>query len=76
MILGIVGLVVCQLVGIAAIIVGNQAKQEIDSSGGQLEGRGMAVAGVVMGWVAVGLMVLGLVVVFFVIVLAASNSGT
>ena len=77
LVLGIVGLVVCQLVGIAAIVVGNQAKQEIDASGGQLDGRGMAVAGVVIGWVAVGLMVLGLVFGLFVVIAAVTTtSGT
>jgi hypothetical protein len=78
MVLGIVGLVVCQLVGIAAIIVGNDAKREIDASGGQLDGRGMAVAGVVMGWVAVGLLALVLIIfaLLFVAAVVSSPSST
>jgi hypothetical protein len=75
MVLGIVGLVVCQIVGIVAIVLGNQAKNEIDASGGQIEGRGMAVAGIVMGWIAVGLMVLGIGVFLLVAIVASSSSG-
>jgi hypothetical protein len=70
---GIVGLFVCAPVGIAAIILGNQARTEIAGSGGRLQGDGMALAGLIMGWIAVGLLILG--VVIFVIALAAA-AGT
>jgi hypothetical protein len=78
MVLGIVGLVVCSLVGIAALVIGNQAKQEIDASGGQLGGRGQAVAGIIMGWVAIGLMAVGLLalVAFGLLAAVSSSSGT
>ncbi len=76
LILGIVGLVVCSLVGIAALVVGNQAKQEIDASGGQLEGRGLAVAGIVMGWIAIGLMIIGLVIGALVLVASVSTNSS
>jgi hypothetical protein len=75
MVLGIVGLVVCQVVGIVAIVLGSQAKNEIDASGGQLEGRGMAIAGIIMGWVAVGLMVLVVAGLLLVAVVAGSSSS-
>jgi Domain of unknown function (DUF4190) len=67
---GIVGLAVCAPVGLAAILLGNQARTEIAGSGGRLQGDGMAVAGLIMGWIAVGFLVLGILIV--VIVLAAA----
>lgn len=36
---------------ILALIFGYKAKREIDASGGTQTGRGMAVAGIVLGWV-------------------------
>ena len=50
MILGIIGMVLCCLfAGIPAIVLGHQAKREIDSAPGVQEGRGMATAGFVLG---------------------------
>jgi Domain of unknown function (DUF4190) len=71
---GIIGLLVCAPVGIAAIILGSQARTEIAGSGGRLQGDGMAHAGWILGWIAVGLLVFG-ILVFFVVVLAAA-AGT
>lgn len=58
LILSIVSLVVCPLIGIAGIILGNQARAEIRQTGEQ--GEGMAQAGVIMGWIAVALATLAL----------------
>lgn len=46
---------------ILALIFGYVAKSQIDRSQGRQSGRGMAVAGIVLGWVGVG--ILSLVVV-------------
>ncbi|MDA0162459.1 DUF4190 domain-containing protein [Solirubrobacter ginsenosidimutans] len=71
LILGIVGLVVCPLLpSIAALILGYQAKGEIDGAGGQLGGRGIAIAGIVLGWAAV--VVYGLLTVLIIIGASAS----
>ena len=45
---------------IVALIFGYIAKKQIDASGGTQSGRGMAVAGIVLGWVGVGFWVLAL----------------
>ena len=72
--LGILGVVSCQPLGVAAIVVGNQAAEEIAASGGQLGGEGMAKVGVVLGWVAVALLGLAIVgLLFFFVVLAAAG---
>jgi hypothetical protein len=55
---GILGLVCCSPAGIVALILGNQAKREIEASGGAETGGGMAQAGVVLGIIAIVLLVL------------------
>src|SRR5262245_43562931 len=46
---------------ILAVIFGHVAKGQIERAGGAQTGRGMAIAGLVLGWVGVGVMLLGLV---------------
>ena len=55
------------IAGLAAIICGHMARTEIRRAGGALEGDGLAVAGLVLGWINVILCVLGVlaVVLFF-----------
>jgi hypothetical protein len=50
LILGIVGIFVCGIIlGIAAIVVGAQARRRIRESNGRLGGEGLALAGVILG---------------------------
>jgi hypothetical protein len=67
---GIIGLAVCAPVGIAAVVLGRQARGDIAAAGGRLQGDGMAQAGLIMGWISVGLLAVGILV--FLIVLAAA----
>jgi hypothetical protein len=55
---------ICAVVGIAfvplilpaiAVILGYQAKAEIDNSGRVIGGRGAALAGIIIGWVGVAI---------------------
>ena len=46
---------------ILALIFGYVAKGQIDAAGGAQGGRGMAIAGIVLGWVGVGVLLLGIV---------------
>lgn len=41
--------------GILAVIFGNLALARIDASEGAMRGRGLAIAGIVLGWVQIGL---------------------
>ena len=61
MILGIVGLLCCSPLGIAAIVLGVISKREIDESGGTQSGRGQAQAGFVLGIISCVVMVLGII---------------
>jgi hypothetical protein len=72
LVLGICGFVVCPLIcSIAAIICGNIALNEIDRSNGQVTGRDMAKAGLILGWVGVALCVLGLLLIVGLIAFGA-----
>lgn len=72
LVLGILGVVSCQVLGIAAIVLGQQANEEIAASGGRLGGEGFAKAGLIMGWVAVALLVLTVLGFVFFFVIAAA----
>ena len=68
LVFGILSWCVLPLVGaIVAIVTGHVARGEIRRAPpGTLEGDGMAVAGLVLGWTNLALMVLGLFLVLFV----------
>jgi hypothetical protein len=59
MVLGI--LWIYWLGSILALIFGYVAKGQIDQSAGRQGGRGMAIAGIVLGWVGVGVLALGII---------------
>lgn len=59
LILGIVGLIVCGPVGIAAWIMGNKAIKEIDSSSQVYSNRGVVQAGRILGIIATIFLILG-----------------
>jgi hypothetical protein len=53
----VLGILFCLAVtAILAVIFGNVALNRIDASGGTQRGRGMAIAGIVLGWVGIALM--------------------
>jgi hypothetical protein len=54
---------------VLALIFGYVAKNQIDESGGAQGGRGLAIAGIVLGWVGMGALV-----IFLILVAAASSS--
>ena len=69
LVLGILGLVLCQVLSPFAWVMGNRVVQEIDASGGHLGGRSSANAGRICG--IIGSVLLGLslaLVVLFVVV--------
>ncbi|CAN5142617.1 hypothetical protein BH09ACT10_BH09ACT10_02510 [soil metagenome] len=61
MITGILGLACCGPVGIVAIVLSTQGKSEIEMSGGQQTGLGLAKAGLILGILSCVFMVIGLV---------------
>jgi Domain of unknown function (DUF4190) len=69
LVLGILGMVgiIWIISPILALVFGYIAKGQIDRSGGTQEGRGMAIAGIVLGWVgiAVGIAMIAWIWWFF-----------
>lgn len=62
---GILGWSLLPMLGtIVAIVTGHMARREIRASGGRLDGDGLAIGGLVLGWLAVALWVVGLLVFF------------
>ena len=62
--LGIVGIVLCPLICcILALVFGYQARNEIDASGGMIGGRGMAKAGIILGYVGLAFTALWILVI-------------
>jgi hypothetical protein len=77
LILGICGIFVCPVIcSVLAIVYGNRAKREIDTSGGWVTGREMAVAGIVIGWVGLAIYVLTILAFVLLFVILAAGSAT
>ncbi len=55
LVLGIAILCTGIIGGVLAVVFGNLALARIDASQGAQKGRGMAIAGIVLGWIAIGL---------------------
>ena len=71
MVLGIVGL--CTgLAGIAAVICGHMALGRINQSNGMLKGKGMAIAGLILGYLEIVAIVVW-VILFVVAMMNAAN---
>lgn len=74
LILGIAGLVVCWVIcPIIALVLGYQARREIDESHGMQQGRGNAVAGIVLGWIGVGISV---AFIILIVIVAITDDGS
>ncbi len=63
LVLGILSIIVCAPIGIAAFIMGRSDLREIDAGDRDPQGRGLTQAGMICG--IVGMVLFGLIVVFF-----------
>jgi hypothetical protein len=54
LVFGILGLLI-GILSVPALVFGYSARRQIDGSGGVQGGRGMAIAGIVLGWIGAGL---------------------
>jgi hypothetical protein len=76
LICGIAAFAVCPLTAIAAVILGPQAKREIEANPGQYEGVGLAKAGQILGWINIALWVLLILLFIVIAIVGASTSST
>ncbi len=72
LILGILGLVLCQVLGPFAWSMGNKALREIDASQGQVGGRDTVNVGRILGMVGTALLILGVLVIGVFLVLGVA----
>ncbi len=75
LVLGILGLVVCQPIGIAAWIMGSGDLKQIDAGQMDPSGRGLTNAGKICGIVATILLVLSVVVGLLLVVLGVFGAA-
>jgi hypothetical protein len=74
LVLGIVGLVVCFIAGIIALVIGNKALREIDANPGAYNNRQSVVIGRILGIIGIAWQViLGIVYVIFVVVVVSNS---
>jgi len=75
LVLGILSLVICGVLGPFAWVIGGNAVKEIDASGGQLGGRGMAQAGRICGMIATILLIIGLAVAIILAIVSIGRNS-
>jgi quinol-cytochrome oxidoreductase complex cytochrome b subunit len=79
LILAIVSFIGLSLLGaIPAVILGRNARKEIQASNGMMTGDGMAQAAVILGWINIGLSLIGMCffcVIPFLTILGTQVSG-
>ncbi|WP_323791703.1 DUF4190 domain-containing protein [Nocardioides sp.] len=78
LVVGILALVLCQLAGPFAWVMGGKARKEIQASNGQIGGLQQVTIGWILGIVSTALLILGVVVavVFFgLVVTTATTTG-
>lgn len=76
LVLGILSIVCCSPLGIAAFVMGNNALKEIDAQPGRYGNRQIVQIGRILGIVGMVLLVLGVIWVVFLGGLAAISGGT
>lgn len=79
LVLGLLGVVLCQLVAPFAWVMGKRALNEIDASNGTVGGRNSVMVGYIcgiIGTVFIALAVIGVIVWFVVLVAVLGTSGT
>lgn len=75
LVLGILSLVVCAPLGIPAFIIGRRAEREVQASGGNLAGEGLAKAGWILGLIGMILMALGLLLLIGLVAFGTMSSS-
>jgi hypothetical protein len=77
LVLGILGLTSCTFItGIPAVICGHMAMARTDPNTGNLGGRGMAIAGLIMGYICCVLMAIFVIYFIGIIGIAAAAAST
>lgn len=76
LVLGILGLALCQVLGPVAWVMGHRARKEIAASGGTIGGNTQVTVGWALGIAATLLLVLSIVVLVVIVAIAMIGIGT
>ncbi|NUP26848.1 MAG: DUF4190 domain-containing protein [Nocardia sp.] len=76
LILGIIGMMFCQIIAPFAWVIGRRTLDEIDASGGALGGRSNVMVGYVLGIIGSILLILGVLAVIAYVVLIVVLVGS
>src|SRR5437763_1255017 len=74
LVLGIAQIFLCIIGGILALVFGYISRRQIDESGGTQGGRGMAIAGIILGWIGIGLGIAYIVVIIIAVIVADDSN--
>jgi Domain of unknown function (DUF4190) len=75
LVLGIAQIFLCIIGGILALVFGYIARRQIDESGGTQGGRGMAIAGIILGWIGIGLGIAYIVVIIIAVIVSDDDNN-
>jgi hypothetical protein len=77
LVLGIIGIPSCIYVipSVLALVFGYVGRNQIDRAGGTEGGRGMAIAGIILGWIGVGLAIAFWVIIIIVAIASSSSDN-
>ena len=75
LVLGIVGVMGFMITSPIALYYGYKARREIDSSVGAEEGRGLAIAGIVLGWVGTAFLIFFVFIFLLAFVIFGIGAG-
>jgi hypothetical protein len=75
LVLGIAQIFLCIIGGILALVFGYISRRQIDESGGTQGGRGMAIAGIILGWIGIGLGIAYIVVIIIVVAVSDDDNS-
>src|SRR5918995_1248899 len=75
LVLGIAQIFLCIIGGILSLVFGYIARRQIDESGGTQGGRGMAIAGIILGWIGIGLGIAYIVVIIIAVIVSDDDNS-
>jgi hypothetical protein len=76
LVLGIAQIFICIIGTVLALVFGYISRRQIDESGGTQGGRGMAVAGIILGWIGVGLSIVYIIIIVIAVIASDDNDSS
>jgi hypothetical protein len=74
-VLGIAQIFACIVGAILALVFGYISRRQIHESGGTQGGRGMSIAGIILGWIGIGLGIVYIVVIVIAVIASDDDNS-